>query len=111
MTVNDLADKLGLVFLTGQEDAQKQVSGCYCGDLLSFVMSRAKSGDAWLTVMGHLNSVGVAALADLACIILTENAPLSPDALERARQNKVIILQTEKTTFECAVAIAAFLKI
>jgi serine kinase of HPr protein (carbohydrate metabolism regulator) len=107
MTVQLLADKLSLNILCGGKLADKPVTGCYCGDLLSWVMSRAKSGDAWLTVMGNINSVGVAVLADIACIILTENAAFDAPALEKAQQNDVIVLQTPKHTYEIAAAIAS----
>lgn len=105
MDVKELIEKLGLKVLCG-ENTDKKISGCYCGDLLSWVMSRAQEGDVWLTVMGNINSVGVAVLADVACIVLTENAPLDKDALSRAQQNDVIILQTDKNSYEMAAAIS-----
>ncbi len=105
MDVKELIEKLGLKVLCG-ENLDKKISGCYCGDLLSWVMSRAQEGDVWLTVMGNVNSVGVAVLADVACIVLTENAPLDKDALTRAQQNDVIILQTEKNSYEMAAAVS-----
>lgn len=105
MDVKELIEKLGLKVLCG-ENLEKKITGCYCGDLLSWVMSRAQEGDAWLTVMGNINSVGVAVLADVACIVLTENAALDNDALNRAKQNDVIILQTDKNSYQMAVAIS-----
>lgn len=109
MTVKTIAEQLGLHYLIGENLADRPVSGCYCGDLLSWVMSRAKKGDAWLTVMGNINSIGVAVLADIACIILTENAAFDQPALEKARQNEVIVLQTEKNTYEIAAAVSKLL--
>ena len=105
MDVKELVEKLDLKVLCG-EDLSREITGCYCGDLLSWVMSRAQEGDVWLTVMGNINSVGVAVLADVACIVLTENAALDEDALNRARQNDVIILQTDKNSYRMAAAIS-----
>ena len=85
---------------------EKNVTGCYCGDLLSWVMSRATDGDAWLTVMGNVTSIGVAVLADVACIILTENAALDADAKKRAEENDVVILTTPKNSYELASEIS-----
>ena len=51
-------------------DEEKEITGCYCGDLLSWVMSRAKEGDAWLTVMGNVNAVAVAVLMASLIIII-----------------------------------------
>ena len=105
MDVRKLTEELNLKVLCGEE-LNKEISGCYCGDLLSWVMSRANEGDVWLTVMGNINSVGVAVLADVACIVLTENAALDSDALNRAKQNDVIILQTDKNSYQMAAAIS-----
>ena len=107
MTVKELASKLSLTFLSGEEiSSRREIDGCYCGDLLSWVMSKAKSGNVWLTVMGNVNSIGVAVLADVACIILTENAALDEDALKRAEQNGVIILTTAKNSYQVAAEIS-----
>ena len=107
MTVKELQEKLNLQYICNEALAEtKDVTGCYCGDLLSWVMSRAKEGDAWLTVMGNVTSIGVAVLADVACIILTEDAPADKDAIKRAEENEVIILGTNKTSYKIAVEIS-----
>ncbi len=105
MDIKTLKEKLNLTLICG-DDLERKVTGCYCGDLLSWVMSRAQEGDAWLTVMGNVNSIGVAVLADVACIILTENAALDEEALKRAEQNGVIILTTEKNSYRVAAEIS-----
>ncbi len=111
MTVKELQNTVNLTFLCGEELAsEKQIEGCYCGDLLSWVMSRAEEGNAWLTVMGNVNSIGVAVLADIACIILTENAPLDDEAKQRAEQQGVIILTTEKNSYQVAAEISKLIR-
>ena len=69
-------------------------------------MSRASENDVWLTVMGNINSIGVAVLADVACIVLTENASLDEDAKKRALENDVIILTTSKNSYQIASEIS-----
>lgn len=101
MTVKEFSEKLNLTYLCNEKvAAEREINGCYCGDLLSWVMSKAKEGNLWLTVMGNVNSIGVAVLTDVACIVLTENAPLDDNAKEKAEQNSVIILTTDKTSYE-----------
>ena len=107
MTVQTLIDEFSLeVLCCGEKAAEKQVKGGYCGDLLSWVMSRANEGDCWLTVMGNVNSIGVAVLADVACILLTENSAFDDDAKLRAEQNGVIVLRSSENAFDLAVKIA-----
>lgn len=100
-TVKELAEKNGFTLVCG--DGQRQVEGVYCCDLLSIVMGRAPADSAWVTVMGNLNSIAVAVLADVACIVLAENMPLDADALARARQENVTVLRTPLPVFEAAV--------
>ncbi|MBQ3498547.1 MAG: hypothetical protein IJA87_05420 [Clostridia bacterium] len=107
MTVQNLIDDFSLeVLCCGDKAATKEVKGGYCGDLLSWVMSRANEGDCWLTVMGNVNSIGVAVLADVACILLTENSAFDEDAKMRAEQNGVIVLRSRENAFNLAVKIA-----
>lgn len=107
MTVQNLIDDFSLeVLCCGGMAAKKEVKGGYCGDLLSWVMSKANEGDCWLTVMGNVNSIGVAVLTDVACILLTENAAFDDDAKLRAEQNSVIVLRSNENAFDLAVKIA-----
>ncbi len=107
MTVQNLIDDFSLEVLCGGANAaQKEVTGGYCGDLLSWVMSKAEEGDCWLTVMGNVNSIGVAVMTDVACILLTENSPFDDDAKLRAEQNGVIVLRSRENAFDLAVKIA-----
>ena len=110
MKVKDLAEKYSMKILNAADIETREARGCYCGDLLSWVMSRANADDVWLTVMGNVNSIGVAVLADVACIVLTENAAFDADAMKRASENNVIVLQTEMNTYETAVKVYEELK-
>ena len=64
MTVQQLKEALSLKLLAGEEGLSEEVTGCYIGDLLSWVMGRAQAGDAWLTVMGNISALAVASLAE-----------------------------------------------
>lgn len=110
MTVSTFAQRMDCSVLCASPAAlERKITGGYCGDLLSWVMSRAQAGDAWFTVMGNVNAVGVAALADVACIVLTENAALDATALERAEQNEVVILRSPANAYTLSAALARLL--
>ncbi len=102
MTVQELADALALTVFN-LDEPDWPVAGGYCGDLLSWVMGRAVAGGAWLTIMSNVNVAAVAALADVACVILTEGVQPDPPLLERARAQGIALLGTELSTYDCAV--------
>ena len=109
MNISILAEKCGLKVLNlSNHDAE--ISGVYCCDLLSVVMSRAFSGCAWVTVMGNINSIGVAALADIGCIVLSDTAALDENALAKAKIQQINILKSDKPIFETALAINEAIK-
>lgn len=110
MQINTLAEQLGWKLLTECDGADRTAEGCYCGDLLSWVMGRAKADDVWLTVMGNINAIAVATLADVSAIVLVESATLDSDALTRANQQEVAIYATELPAYETALQIAEALK-
>ena len=105
MTVNELKEKLNLKVLV-EDDLDREVEDCYIGDLLSWVMGRAPADSAWLTVMGNINSIAVATLADVSCIILVENAALDENARAKAEMHGVNILTTEENSYTVAVALS-----
>lgn len=108
-TVKACIDALGLEVLN-PGDTGREITGGYCGDLLSWVMGRARSGDAWITVMGNVNSVAVAVLADAACLLLAEASPLDGDALARAKAQDVCILRSDRTAYQLALELGRLLQ-
>lgn len=104
MTVQQLAEQEGF-FPAVLAQSQREICSVYCADLLSWAMSRAPEHSAWCTVMGNVNAVAVASLADVAAIVLCEDAVLDADAEEKARQQGVNILRTDLPAFAAGMAI------
>lgn len=102
MTVAQLTEKLVLTAFCMPEE-ERQVTGGYVGDLLSWVMGRAECGEAWITIMSNQNVAAVAALSDVSCVILTENVQPDPDLLKKAQVQGINLLGTEKSSFSMAV--------
>lgn len=98
-TVAELAKRLGLKEIN-LSAPDRTVGDGYVGDLLSWVMGRAPDGGAWITVMTNVNVIAVAALSDVACVILAEGAELDENAAERARAQGINVLATDMPAFE-----------
>ena len=67
-------------------------TGGYSSDLLSCVMAGAKKGNIWITLQAHLNIVAIAALNEVAAIIITENAQPDAASIAKANEQGVILL-------------------
>jgi DRTGG domain. len=108
MNVKELSEKLQLEIISGMESLNREVTGIYCCDLLSLVMGRAPADSIWLTVMGNMNSVAVATLADISCIVLCEGCNMDAQGLEKAREKDVAILCTTAPIYETAMRLSKF---
>lgn len=104
MTVNQLAKSINCRVLS-MPDGEREISGAYIGDLLSWVMGRASEGNAWITIMSNINTVAVATLADVSCIILAEGVSLDDEVLSVAREKGVNVLTTEMSAYDTAISL------
>ena len=87
MNLQQIIDRLNLTVLTDPRDFTLiKPDGGYTSDLLSCVMAGAKSNYLWITLQAHLNIVAVAALLEVAAIIITENA--QPDSSHNCQSQR-----------------------
>ena len=105
MTVNEPKDKLQLNTIVMPE-ADREISGCYIGDLLSWVMGKAQAGNVWITIMSNINIVAVATLCDTALILLAEDVSIEQDVIDAASQRNINIFSSEKSAYTLAKEIS-----
>lgn len=109
MKVSELIKKLNLDVITSKDYEDREVKGCYIGDLLSHVMGKATCGDAWITIMNNINIVAVASLTEAACVILCEGIGADEKIIEKADGEGIVILKSEQTAYQLAAAISELL--
>lgn len=108
MTVSDLISALDLTAFV-LSDGDRAVTGGYAGDLLSWVMGRAQTGDVWITIMSNPNVAAVAALTEVACVVLTEGVTPDADLTAKAGAQGLNLLGTGGGSFETAAALRRLL--
>lgn len=102
MTVQQLMETCGFT-AAALPQPDREVSGVYIGDLLSWVMGRAGADEAWITIMSNRNIVAVATLADTACILLAEGVSPDEGVAQLAAEKGVNILQSPDSAYQIAV--------
>lgn len=101
--LSEIQDLIEGTNLTPEMDpTQIEITGGYAGDMLSDVMGSAKSGQAWITIMKHLNIVAVASLVGIPAIILSKSNIPEASVLEKAVTEQICILSSPKDTFTIA---------
>jgi len=101
MNLNEIIQNLNLKVLTNSKDFSTiNVKSGYCSDLLSCVMTGAEPEGLWITLMSHSNIVAVAALLDLAAIIITEDAQPDQQTIDKANEKDITMLSSADPNFE-----------
>ena len=104
MTVLELKDRLGLGALA-MPAPEREISGVYIGDLLSWVMGRAKCDNVWITIMSNKNIAAVATLTDTSCIILAEGVLPDEGVVGICEEKGINLLSSKCGAYETAIAI------
>lgn len=105
MTIQELIDSQMFETINAGDDTDRDISGLFCCDLLSIAMGRAPACSAWVTVMGNMNTLAVASLCDVACVILAEGVSLDEIAAGKAAMQGITVLRTEQPIFDAALAV------
>ena len=98
MKLKEIIEKLNLKTLTNVEE--RDVEGVFISDMLSDVMTNAKSGNLWLTIQTHKNTVSAANLVNLAAIVVTHGKEVPQETINLANRFYVIILGSDLSTYE-----------
>ncbi len=100
MRLIEIIERLSLDVLTSTVDVDLDVTGGYCGDLLSHVLASAAPGNLWITIQHHANVVAVAQVAGLAAVLLADGKRPDEATLERAKTGGIVLLGSDESMFE-----------
>ena len=102
MDVREIQEKLNLELTAGEGGLDREVTGGYCGDLLSDVMANSTKGDVWITIQSHKNILAVAVLRELAAVILVNNHIPDDETKAKADLEGMPILLSPFPTYQLA---------
>jgi hypothetical protein len=100
MTLSEIIGTFGFTVFAPPANGQVKVKGGYASDLLSDVIGNSGKDDIWVTVQMHVNIVAVAALKDVAAIVIVSHHRPADETIEIAKQKGVCVLGTGMTAFE-----------
>jgi hypothetical protein len=98
MKLSDVIRELNLTPISVADDGNIDVTSAYCGDLLSDVLAHAKPNSLWFTIQSHLNTIAVAQLRDIACIVLVNGVAPDPQTIAKAKSQEISLCGSEETS-------------
>lgn len=102
MKVKEIMDLLQLHLEAGEKGLDKEITGGYCGDLLSDVMANAQKDSIWITIQSHQNVVAVAVLRELTAIVLPNGRRPDEETKLKADFEGIPLFSTDIPAFQLA---------
>lgn len=109
MNVQELLQQTDYKEVALEGDLQVSITKPFCCDLLSIAMGKAPAGAAWVTVMANMNTLAVAALTEVALIVLAEGSMLDEVTIQKAKKQHILVVATKKPVFDTAYEIKRLL--
>ena len=100
MNLQQIVNELALQVRSGRSALNREVRRGYASDLMSDVIAHGQEGDLWVTLHGHQNVVAVAAMKELAAVVLVNGREPEPDTLAKAGEQGLPLLVSELPAFE-----------
>ncbi len=103
MTLQDVTRELGARVLCGtDQDLAAQVSSVAAGDLMSDILARVGRADILVTGLTTTQAIRTASVAGIRAVVIVRGKPVSEQMIELAREEGVVLMQTELKLFETA---------
>ena len=109
MKLDEMIRHLGLDPIEVADAGGIEITGAYCGDLLSDVLAHCPPGAVWFTVQGHVNVIAVADLRDAGCVVLANGVSPDPQTVAKAKIQGVALCGSERTSAELCMRLAGVL--
>jgi len=99
MKINVFAEKMKMKILTGNSGLNRDITELYACDLLSFVMSHGSRECGWITIHTHINTVAVALMGEIPCIIVPEGIKEDEMTINKAIEEGIAILSSDENSY------------
>lgn len=105
ITLHDIVSCDDFTLITPMPNPERTISKPFCCDLLSIAMGKACENACWVTVMANVNTLAVASLTDVSCIILAEGTQFDDVTLQKAVSEGIVVFTTSLPVFDAALKV------
>lgn len=104
MKIGELIERANFE-IVNLNNGEEEIKSVYCGDFLSYAISKIKDDSVWLTIMNNQNVAGVAVLAEVKLLVLCDATRPDDNLLKKCKQESINICISPKSIYETAVLI------
>jgi hypothetical protein len=101
MELDKIIEIVGAKVVTGNS-AGVEVDYGFCSDLMSDVLTIDTEKMLLVTGMSNVQAIRTAEMADVFCILMVRGKKATPEMIEIAKENKLVLMETPLSMFNTA---------
>ncbi len=102
MKIQDLCTLVNGTLLCGESRAGESVEYAFASDLMSDVLTIKITNFILITGLSNIQSIRTAEMSDIRYILLCRNKEASPEMMELALENNILIIKSPYSLFRCS---------
>lgn len=111
MKIGDIVTILGGKLVIGNEFRELEVEMGFASDLMSDVLTLQAENLVLITGLANIQTIRTAEMADIKCIIFVRKKKATPDIIQLARENNIVVVECPYSMFKsCGLLFHAGLK-
>lgn len=99
MKVQQIAELLNTKIICGAQHSDKEVDTAFASDLMSDVLTLKNDNIILITGLANTQTLRTAEMANISVVILARGKNFSPEMLELAEENDLILMECEYSVF------------
>lgn len=111
MKIKDIVKIVDGRIIHGNDNLHKEVEMGFASDLMSDVLTLQSESVVLITGLANIQTIRTAEMADISCVVFARNKKASPDIINLAKENRIVIIECPYTLFKtCGLLFQAGLK-
>ncbi|MDR0438439.1 MAG: hypothetical protein LBH22_09110 [Bacteroidales bacterium] len=102
MTISEIQTLLNAEIICGEDKISQTVDRAFASDLMSDVLTLKSNQIMLITGLCNIQTIRTMEMADLNTVIFVRGKKVTEDMIDIARENDMIVLQTEYSMFRTA---------
>lgn len=99
MKVKEIVDILGAQVVCGESHIEKDVTRGFASDLMSDVLTLDTDKMVLITGLANMQTIRTVEMADIHCILFVRNKQVTPEMLELAKEEDLVLLRCKYSMF------------
>jgi predicted transcriptional regulator len=100
--ISDIQKLTGAQIVAGHSFSEKNVKKAFSSDLMSDVLTLDEEDILLITGLANIQLLRTAEMADIHVVLLARNKKASPEMIQLAEENRIVLLETPFSIFRAS---------